>query len=398
LLSIKHIIPALAATLGVCGSPSYAQPPVALASPPLNYDDASHWVCLPGSSAKCRDDLTATVLRADGASRLETFRPATAPDADCFYVYPTVSLSPGLSAAPFVTPAEHRAVRQQAERFTALCRLFAPIYRQITATSMKPDFPPQTEQAKQAAGRMAEDDVFAAWDYYMAHYNGGRPIILIGHSQGAFMVIGLLQRRIEGRPVQRQLVSAIVPGAGVMVPKGEQVGGTFKTIPPCRSQTQTGCVIAFNTIRADRALPAEMKERISGQQTVCTNPAALGGGVGVLKPYLSTSGETIIPSLTGEQGAWRRDHRAIPSPFVTEPGLYYAQCRADAHGAFLAVSTRPQPMDARTGSFVGDWMVGGVPEPTMGLHLVDLNLTSGNLVDVLRHQVASLRAKTAAIP
>jgi len=286
-------------------------------------------------------------------------------------------------------------VWQQVERLASLCRLFVPLYRQVTVTSMKPGFPPPTSQANLAASRLAEADVLAAWDYYMAHYNEGRPIVLIGHSQGAFIIIRLLQQRMDGEPAQRQLVSAIVPGAFVLVPRGKQVGGTFKTIPPCRADTQTGCVIAFNTKRADRPLPADMKPQFPGQEPVRTNPAALGGGAGMLKPYLSTVGETIIPDFTVAQAAWTRDGRAIPTPFVTTPGLYSAECRSDEHGTFLAVSTRLRWNDSRTGNLTGDWMIDGAPEPTMGLHLIDLNLTAGNLLDVLRRQIATLDARSS---
>lgn len=357
---------------------------------PLDYADVRHWVCRPNLPRACRDDLDAAVLEASGAVWTELFQPAASPKADCFYVYPTVSESPGLTAEPVVTEAERRAVRQQVERLSSVCRLFVPFYRQITATSMKPDFEKLSSGVQERARRTAETDVLAAWDHYIAHDNDGRPVILIGHSQGAAIAINLIRERIDARPLQERLVSAILPGWYVQVPVGKLVGGTFKAIPPCRSDRQTGCVITYNALRAERPIPADKVFHLEGQQQVCTNPAALGGGVGVLKPYLSARGETILPAFTAPQPAWTQPPIQIGAPFVTAPGLFSAECRNDEHGVYLAISTTPQPGDRRTGAIAGDWVMNGSSEPTMGLHLIDLNLTAGNLIDVLQRQIAAM--------
>jgi hypothetical protein len=356
---------------------------------PLDYALADNWVCRPDLGKACRDDLGAAVLTAGGKVQVEPFRPAADPAVDCFYVYPTVSESPGISAAPLVTEAERRAVRQQAERFSSVCRLYVPFYRQVTATSMRPGFANPGPDAWRDAGRLAEGDALAAWDRYMAHDNRGRGVIVVGHSQGAAMAVAVIRQRIDGRPEQARLVSAIIPGWGLLAPDGKDVGGTFKAIPPCRSDGQTGCVISFNAKRAERPIPAEMVRRVPGQHEICTNPAALAGGAGVLKPYLSTTGETIIPALSAPQGAWTDPPVPITAPFVTTPGLYSAECRDDEHGVYLAVSTKLKVGDRRTGALTGDWVVGGKADPTMGLHLIDLNLAAGNLVDVMRAQAAA---------
>ena len=375
-LSVSDIVKADAST-----------PPKSL---PLDYRDAAHWVCRSRPGSACGDDLTTTELLRDGSTRTKRFKPAEAPEADCFYVYPTVSLSKGLTAVPVVTEAERRAVREQAERMTSVCRLFAPIYRQVTVASMKPGFLKPTDIEDRAASEMAEGDVLAAWDDYMAHDNHGRPVVLIGHSQGSFMVIALIKKRLDGYPVKRQLVSAIIPGVFVLVPKGKTVGGTFRTIPPCRANSQIGCVIAFNTVRAERPLPPDMRPQFGDMEQVCTNPASLSGGAGTLKPYLSTTGETIIPDFTAPQPRWMTDRIDIETPFVITPHLYVAECRTDEHGALLAVTTQLGRSDRRTGALTGDWTVDGKVEPTMGLHLIDLNLTAGNLIDVLRLQIATM--------
>lgn len=349
----------------------------AAAQAPLDYSQPASWVCRP--DAPCRDDLAATVLETDGGRRIETFAPAADPPVDCFYVYPTVSNGPGISAPAAVTQDERRAVRQQVARLASVCRLYVPFYRQITVTSMLDrDLPPEPD-----AGPRAQADVLAAWDSYLARDNHGRGVVLIGHSQGAAMIIELMKRKIDATPLQSRLVSAIVPGFFVLAPAGRDVGGTFKAIPACRRAGQTGCVLAWNSYRAQAPIPTAMVIPFrDGLEPLCANPASLAGGAGDLKPYFSATGETIIPQLTAPQGPWTKGQQP-DTPFVSLPGLR-AECRHDAHGVWLAVTGQ--------GAFTGDWMAGGEPDPTMGLHLLDLNLVQGNLVDLIAAQAAAYAA------
>lgn len=372
------------AALVLCGIAA-AQTPPSPPPPSLDYADPDNWVCRP--QRPCQDDLTTAVLSADGAFRLERFTSTAAPKIDCFYVYPTVSSSRGQNAPPGVTDAERRAVRQQALRLTAVCRLYAPFYRQLTWGGMEAHLP--SDPARFEAGkRLAEADVFAAWDDYLAHDNHGRGVVLIGHSQGAWDLQELIKSRIEERPAQLRLVSAILPGSLVTAPIGRDVGGTFKTLPACRRADQTGCVIVFNSYRSDILVDPKRTFPIArGQQVICTNPAALAGGPGVLKPYLSTVGETIIPDLTAKQAPWTGPPATlVDAPFVTLPGFYAAECKSDEHGVYLAISPRPAPGDRRVDALVGDWIQDGKRNVAMGLHLIDLNLVMGNLVEVLRRQ------------
>jgi hypothetical protein len=360
-------------------------PPLAPAPPGLDYADAGNWVCRPDHP--CREDLTTAVLQADGAHRLERFEPAADPKIDCFYVYPTVSMSRELLAPPGVTEAERRAVRQQVLRLTAVCRLYVPFYRQFTVGGMEAHLKPGRAVVDAGKDR-ADADVTAAWDHYLAHDNHGRGVVLIGHSQGAGVLGDLIHNHIEGQPARANIVSAILPGSFLTAPKGRDVGGTFKTLPACRRPDQTGCVIVFNSYRSDVLMaPKDPFPMKPGEQGLCVNPAALAGGPGVLKPYLSTKGETIIPDFTAEQPPWTKAPATpIAAPFITLPGFYTAECKSDEHGVYLAIVPHPQPGDRRAQALIGDWMQDGHRNVTMGLHLIDLNLVMGNLIEVLRSQ------------
>ena len=51
---------------------------------------------------------------------------------DCFYVYPTVSEQEGPNANLEIEPQEKQIAIDQASRFSQSCRVFAPMYRQLT--------------------------------------------------------------------------------------------------------------------------------------------------------------------------------------------------------------------------------------------------------------------------
>lgn len=380
---VVGLILALAAT-----APGWAAEPAA--APPLDYAKAEHWVCRPDIAGACASDLTTTVIAADGSLRREAFERAKRPQVDCFYLYPTVSHGPDAAAPPTVTEDERRAARQQLERLASVCRLYAPVYRQVTVTAMTG----RVTSGLKEAGQTSRADVMAAWRYYVANENHGRGVILIGHSQGAALLTELIQKEIDGRPGRRQMVTAILAGGWVTAPDGADVGGTFRTIPACRRNGQIGCVMTFNSYRAERPVPeAKVMPFDKARTPLCTNPAALAGGRGALKPILSATGETIIPELTAPQPPWTDPPTRIETPFVALPGLFEAECRHDKHGVYLAVWSVAGPGDRRTGALTGEWMIDGLADDTMGLHNIDLNLTAGNLLDVLRGQIAAYEAR-----
>ena len=138
---------------------------------------------------------------------------------------------------------------------------------------------------------MAYQSLLAGWSDYLEHDNDGRPVIFIGHSQGAAMLIRLLSGQIDTNPKLRsRMVSAIIAGGNVQVPTGRTVGATFQQIPLCPPAGQAGCVIAYSTFPgqppADSIFgrPGQGVSLQSGQtpragfQVACVNPAALAGG------------------------------------------------------------------------------------------------------------------------
>ena len=357
-------------------------------SPAPDYAQDAAWLCRPGRADACATDQDLTVVRADGTRKVERFHAAGAPPIDCFYVYPTVSLDPTPNSDMVAGPEERQVAAAQAARFTAKCRVFAPLYRQVTLTALRAAMTGHPVAADRA---MALADVTAAWRAYLARDNHGRGVVLIGHSQGSGILKAMLQG-IEADPAQtRPIVSAMLIGTNVAVPPGKDVGGDFKTMRLCRSADQSGCIVTYVTFRADSPPPATSrfgKVPDAGMVAACTNPAALGGGNAATDAILGTTG---AGTASAPMGPWTRDGNAISTPFVKVPGLIGAQCVSNGGFDYLAVSVNADPADARTDAIVGDVVVAGQVQRDWGLHLIDMPVEMGNLVGLVDRQAAAWR-------
>jgi hypothetical protein len=371
--------------LGAACSPSSAAPTtraaqaaVANGAAPSRTDAAGvEWLCRPGlADDPCTAGLTATVVPESGRTSVRHASPAADPPVDCFYVYPTVSEQPGVVANLHVDPAETAVARVQASRFAQVCKVYAPVYPQLTLHALT--------DAAAITGRdiaAAYASVQAAWMDYLAHYNRGRGVIVIGHSQGASLLIQLLRNQVDNDPaVRSRLVSAIILGGNVTVPMGKTVGGSFQHIPACTTATQIGCVVAYSSF--DQTPPTNSlfgRTRSAGLQVLCVNPADLSGRKAPLTPYFPT--RSAAQGLGALSGATPPQ---LPTPWVTEPDLYSGQCVSQGGATWLQVSAPIHVGDPRK-------IVGQTLGPTWGLHLVDVNIALGNLVSLIHSEAAAYR-------
>ncbi|MBX5468349.1 MAG: DUF3089 domain-containing protein [Thermoleophilaceae bacterium] len=344
------------------------------------------WLCKPGARANpCESRLDATVLSPSGRRlRVEKARPARRARIDCFYVYPTVSDEQKPEADLRVTSSERAIALFQAARLSQRCRVWAPVYRQVTLFGL---LNPGTVTS--AMQERAYADVKAAWREYLRRYNRGRGVVLIGHSQGTFVLRRLVREEIDpSRKERRRLVSALLLGGNVTVRSGADVGGDFKHVRACRSATQTGCVVAysmFNSTPPANSLFGRVVGPDAGRlQVLCTNPAALSGGSGALDAYLPTA---RFPGLLGVEV--NQSIGALPqvsTPWVKYEGAYRASCSSAAGANVLHVE-----------GVAGAHPLLELPDATWGLHLGDVNLALGNLTDLVRRQTrAYLRGSARA--
>ncbi|MCW3041316.1 MAG: hypothetical protein JWM31_3221, partial [Solirubrobacterales bacterium] len=320
------------------------------------------------------------------------------PPIDCFYVYPTVSEQLGVNADKTKAPELTAIARYQAARYSQECRVFAPVYRQLTLASIYTG-----SVAARAAGRkIAYADVREAFLEYLAKDNGGRGIVLIGHSQGTGMLRQLMRQEVDPRPdVRRRLVSAILLGGNVLVRKGQRVGGDFAQLPACSAPTQHGCVIAWSTFSDAPPDNARFGKAPATDTTgaglpagpdyevLCTNPASLGANdrapLSTLirtEPYPGVIGVGLTTTYGGPPPT-------APTPWLQPAERYTGRCES-VNGANVLLL---QPVgDARH--------LNVFPTPDWGVHLTDANIALGQLVDTVHTQAAAYLADTAraAVP
>ena len=265
------------------------------------------WLCYPGTANDwCSVVLTTTVVSANGSKRDVPVSVASNPKIDCFYVYPTVSLEYRGNADLRLQPEERETAITQAARFSHVCRVYAPLYRQTTGRAG-------------GSSALAYSDVLAAWRDYLAYDNHGRGVVLLGHSQGAFMLTELIQKEIEDVPAERRLrVSAILLGGNIVVAKGKTTGGSFSHVPACTSATETGCVVAYSSYKSTPPADGFGVDARPGQQALCVNPAAPGSSraVPITPIFAGINPQGIVPPLS-----WY-----VAYHWVEFPGLYTARC------------------------------------------------------------------------
>jgi hypothetical protein len=349
------------------------------------YADDGNWLCKPGlSDDVCHRDLDATVVNADGTTEVEEHEPADDPPVDCFYVYPTTSGDSGPNSD--LEPGESEeisTVYNQAARLTASCRVFAPLYRQGTLSSIGGG---AATGGADDPWSVAYEDVLDAFKDYVANESDGRGFVLVGHSQGAGLLNRLIKEEIDGEPLLRdRLVSGMLLGWPVSVPEGEVAGGDFANVPLCESADQAGCIVTYESFRADAPPPPGAlfgRSATEGQQAGCTNPASLGGGSAELQPYFAV--DQVDGALLGGSDAVPFADAArtseITTPFVTYPGLVSAECVHEGEYTYLALTVNGDAADPRTDD------IGGDLTPTWGMHLVDANVAMGDLVALVASQ------------
>jgi hypothetical protein len=360
----------LAGAIACSSSPATAGKPAASATAPTKPAAASTvWLCRPGQTPDpCTASLSTTVLTGTGHRQVVDYPQASNPGIDCFYLYPRITLQTTPNANLAIDPQETAIAELEASPFSRDCRVFAPMYRQVTAEYTTSTSALQVENAS----------VLAAWQDYLANYNDGRGVVLIGHSEGADALAELIATQVNpDASVRQRLVSAILTGANLAV--SPQGGGPFSQISACRTVTQTGCVVAYNAfsgpVPRDALFgwpsPTAMSE---GLRELCTNPAALGGGSATLESQYRVQLPTQQVSGSAKEGVIAH-YPAVSTPWVQYDDQYQASC-VDSDGSAVLVV---KPVNGGSPLLT-------VPNAAWGLHVDDPNLALGNLVALVQSQ------------
>ncbi|MDR1123567.1 MAG: DUF3089 domain-containing protein [Elusimicrobiota bacterium] len=188
--------------------------------------------------------------------------------ADVFFVYPTSWRAGDKYPVSDINNPEMRYwaefyLKYRADAFKTSGNIFAPYYRQLDAAFVMS----AGKDAMGYFGGVPQTDIVAAFDYYIKNFNGGRPFILVGHSQGSIMLMLLLSGYLKENPeVYKRMIAAYVIGAAVT----EDFYRQNRHLKPAQHPDDIGVIISYNT----EAPRVEGKNPMSDAKSVLINPVS----------------------------------------------------------------------------------------------------------------------------
>jgi hypothetical protein len=272
--------------------------------------------------------------------------------ADVFFIYPTTytdaQMPDGWNAdindEEINKKTDNSTILYQASVFNKYCRVFSPRYRQANIRAFYTD----DKQKANEAFDTAYEDVRNSFEYYLQHYNHGRPIIIASHSQGTLHAGRLLKEFFENKPLQKQLVCAYIVGLPVFT-------NYFAELKPCRDSTATGCFVSWRTFEDGYEAPYVEKE---------TRKAY------VINPLTWTMDTTMATGSLNKGGVLRDFNKVIPD-------LVHAQI----HGNVLWVN-KPK-------------FFGNIFLKTKNYHIADYNLFYKNIRENVGTRIRSFLGGTS---
>jgi pimeloyl-ACP methyl ester carboxylesterase len=227
---------------------------------PLDYANAANWSAHPMKLFDLNIKPSYTLIGADTSQKTNfnfAYPPANA-EADIFVISPTTLISAGGAARTIPLDFTQKSainfsIQLNFSFLGQIGRIYAPYYRQANLATFS--LPASQYELQAAIFDTAASDALAAFKYYMQHDNGGRRVILAGHSQGA-LVAAMMLRRMEKAPAQygtylEKIFISMLAGmeGGAYAQKTELTGGWLETIPFCENAPDTACLMAWQTVK-----------------------------------------------------------------------------------------------------------------------------------------------------
>ena len=219
--------------------------------------------------------------------------------------------------------------------------VWSPRYRHASTRAFH-----ERDAGGEEAYDLAYRDVSAAFAQFLAEVDAvpgpPRPLVLVGHSQGARHVRGLLAEFFDHDGLADRLVGAYV--IGIDLADDDPV---LADVPLARTPDEHGVVVAYQARLGEPALQA------TGSRSVCVDPAALG-----LEPDAGVTrrdGYLCVPAdLAGEHAA-----RALP-----DGRLHHVEIEVLADVLSADVRRRTAAWHAHRPAAVEDtWHVVDLPGP-----------------------------------
>jgi pimeloyl-ACP methyl ester carboxylesterase len=366
---------------------SYLSPPetFVLADAPTapDYNNAYFWVAHPDK----KDTSDLVPMELDISDDLAN------KDVDVFFVHSTGFVGPGgWNSTMEIENSEAQSIEymlsSMASIFNGCCNIYAPHYREANIQSFMPE---KFEFGTQALD-LAYQDVAQAFDYYLQHFNQGRPFIVVGHSQGTTHALRILEEKVDNTPLYQQLVAAYV--VGYWLPNDKFSRG-FEQITPCVAADQTGCIVSYDTYAQDGQLDANVPhwyktgwessqlEDGSIKPTLCVNPlswtktldkVSQKANLGAMPVEFKRTPVNML--LANNPGFIFQELPALTSE------LTWAQCRKDG---------RLEIMSQADNAFSNH-----LDQPNKSYHVLDFSLFYGNIRQNAMQRVNQFLANDSA--
>ena len=188
---------------------------------------------------------------------------------------------------------------------------YSPYYRQVSMQSWA------TEEMAISRIPLAMSDCVRSFDYYMTHFNHGRPFILAGFSQGAYALMQIM--KVMPDSIASRMVAAYAIGYKVTA---EDTASCYH-LRSANSATDTGVTICFNSVKT----PESEIKIVSGGNIFCINPVNWRTDT-VSTPFVfygKKKNDTLSVSLDPESRLLLVDGYTNdkPMPVIGIPGNYH---------------------------------------------------------------------------
>jgi hypothetical protein len=291
----------LGVSLAACGSsasspPTTTEPAVTVPASTVDYSQASTWLNLPKSTPYPVDVFYLS---------------------DTGYTMPTPSSPPiGPIDAPSMIQSDTAVYQRTATAFETVANIYAPYYEQVAVSAQN-----SMSDAQQIAtvGGTPTTDCIAAFEYYLAHYNHGRPFILAGHSQGSSVLTHLLSDYMPSHPdVYKRMIAAYVIG----YPITTSYMAHNPILKFATGASDTGVIISYNT---------------EAPSMTGVNPVMLGAQHALVINPLSWSTDTAEVPASASLGSWMPN---ASGQLVKVPA--FADAQIDTAKGVLICSSAPE--------------------------------------------------------
>ncbi|MFA6613311.1 MAG: DUF3089 domain-containing protein [Endomicrobiia bacterium] len=170
---------------------------------------------------------------------------------DVFYIYPTIFIGNGPEYMDVTNTELKERAKNQATFDTGIFKgqanIYAPLYRQASIALL---------QSSKDATITSFEDVKRAFDYYMKHYNKGKPFFLAGFSQGSMAILDLLKNKFHDKDLRNKLIAAYIIGYSIT----DEDLSKYPYLKMAESADDIGVIISYNTQIANNGYSSVLKK------------------------------------------------------------------------------------------------------------------------------------------